>query len=276
VRRPQLEQADWHVTARGARRLLLFHDGSDYQAFYGFLGEACRHSGISIIADCLMSNHFHLCLSGGTRALGKCMQRLNRGYSAYHNDRYGLSGHAFDRVYYGEPIPSTFILKRVLRYIHLNPVRGGRVAKPEQYPWSSYRRMISTANSALGQGERRFLGIFSPDPLKAQRDYEDFVLKDLLRTVAPPAGRSTAWEIWQEQFRWILEFLQEQEESIAPLEPKLVAVHFGSRIGIPPRAMAQVLSFRDGRKVSEMLQNFKRRLERSPSILAMLDALGIL
>jgi putative transposase len=144
VSRPKLEQADWHITARGARRLLLFHDDSDYKVFYALLGEACRHFEVSLIADCLMSNHFHLSLSGGTRLIGRCMQRLNRGYSGYHNERYRLSGHAFDRVYYGEPIHSTFILKRVIRYIHLNPVRAGRVAGPDQFPWSSYRRLISS------------------------------------------------------------------------------------------------------------------------------------
>jgi hypothetical protein len=70
--------------------------------------------------------------------------------------------------------------------------------------------------------------------------------------------------------------LWEQGESIAPLEPELIAIHFGSRIGIPPRAMAQVLEYPDGRKVSEMLQNFKRHLERNPILSIKLDALGIL
>jgi REP element-mobilizing transposase RayT len=276
MRRPLLERAEWHVTARGARRLLLFHDDADYKAFYALLAEACGHTGITLIADCLMSNHFHLCLSGGTRSLGSCMQRLNRGYSAYHNERYGLSGHAFDRVYYGEPIPSAFLFQRVVRYIHLNPVRGGRVDHPDLYPWSNYRRLMTVPADSLTKGELQLLAAFDPDLLNSRRKYRDFLRKDLGRPLSPPAGRGSAWEIWQEQFRWILEFLMDQESVLGPLEPEIVAVYFGSRIGIPPRAMARLLNHPDGRRVSEMLQNFRRRLERNPALAGRLDALGIL
>jgi len=274
MKRPQLDAADWHVTARGARRLLLFHDDADFKTFYSLLGEACRHSEVALIADCLMPNHFHLSLSGGTRSLGSCMQRLNRGYSAYHNERYQLSGHAFDRVYYGEPIPSPFLLKRVVRYIHLNPVRGGRVAQPELYPWSSYRRLISSPS--LEEGERRFLSAFDPDLQKAREDYRSFLRMDLHRHTPKPAGRGSAWEIWQEQFRWILEYLIEQTDQLMPLEPQDVAVHFGSRIGIPPRAMAQILNYPDGSRVSAILQNINRRLQRNPLLAKKLERLGIL
>src|SRR6185295_14046139 len=109
------------------------------------LGEACRNAGMGLIADCLMSNHFHLGLSGGSTQLTRCMHRLNRAYSGYHNERYRLSGHAFEQEYYCEPIPSDFILRRVVRYIHLNPVRAGKLSTPEDYPWSNYRRIISSS-----------------------------------------------------------------------------------------------------------------------------------
>ena len=205
MKRLKLDQADWHITLRGARRLLLFHDDADYRTFYALLGEACQDSGMGLIADCLMSNHFHLSLSGGSKPLTRCMQRLDRAYSGYHNERYNLSGHAFEQAYYCEPIPSDFILQRVVRYIHLNPVRGGKVSQPEHYPWSGYRRLISSKPAALTRDERRVLQTFDPDLTRAQNTYRLFTEKSMKRRVIRPLGRTPAWEIWQEQFSWILE-----------------------------------------------------------------------
>src|SRR6185295_15285312 len=37
-RRPQVDSGDWHVTARGARRMFLFHDDADFKVFYAILG----------------------------------------------------------------------------------------------------------------------------------------------------------------------------------------------------------------------------------------------
>ncbi|HZF00079.1 MAG TPA: transposase [Planctomycetota bacterium] len=276
MKRLKLEHADWHVTARGARRLLLFHEKADYDVFYALLGESCRMSGMGLIADCLMSNHFHLALAGGSSALTRCMHRLNRAYSGYHNDRYDLSGHAFDKEYFGKPILSEFILKRVVRYIHLNPVRGGQAAMPENYPWSSYQRMIKADDRALAEPEKQFLGLFGADLPSAQRSYGEFTQKDLARRPTVPVGRSSAWEIWQEQFTWILDHAMEQESLLLPLPPEAVASYLGSRIGIPPRAMGKVLNHPNGRQVSEMVRALERRLERSPYLKSKIDALNVL
>ena len=54
MRRLKLDHADWHITLRGARRLLLFHDDADYKTFYALLGECCLDAGMGLIADCLM------------------------------------------------------------------------------------------------------------------------------------------------------------------------------------------------------------------------------
>jgi REP element-mobilizing transposase RayT len=276
MKRPQLDYADWHVTARGARRLLLFHDDADFATFYALLGESCRDSGMGLIADCLMSNHFHLSLSGGTKSLTRCMQRLNRAYSGYHNERYDLSGHAFEQAYYAEPIPSDFILKRVVRYIHLNPVRGGRVSTPERYPWSSYRRLSSAQPDSLGNEELRLLHLFDPDEKTAQNAYKAFTSKDMHRQYVPAMGRTPAWEIWQEQFTWILDHAMENDAILDPIDPEAVAVYLGSQVGIPPRAMGKVLNHPDGRQVSTMLRSIRRHLEGNPAANAKIKLLRIL
>ena len=277
MKRLKLEHADWHVTLRGARRLLLFHDDADYRTFYALLGEACLEAGMGLITDCLMSNHFHLSLSGGSKQLTRCMQRLNRAYSGYHNEKYDLSGHAFEQEYYCEPIPSEFILQRVVRYIHLNPVRGGKVRRPEDYPWSGYRRLIFSPPASLTSDEKRVLWGFSPDLAQAAKAYQNFTEKSLRRRRRfVPAGKTPAWEIWQEQFLWILEFLLEQKEILHPLEPEKVAIYLGSKAGIPPRAMGRVLGHSDGKQVSQISYRVAKLLKEDPLLKAKVDGLHVL
>ena len=38
-------------------------------------------------------------------------------------------------------------------YIHLNPVRGGLVKKPHQYPWSSYRFYVRDEKEMFVDGD---------------------------------------------------------------------------------------------------------------------------
>jgi hypothetical protein len=204
------------------------------------------------------------------------MQRLDRAYSGYHNERYGLSGHAFEQGYYSEPITSDFLLKRVVRYIHLNPVRGGKVAKPENYPWSSYQRLISCDPDALGKDERRVLSIFDPDLAQARTAYQAFVEKDLHRKFIVPVGRTPAWEIWREQFTWVLEFVQDRQGQLHPLEYQRVAIYLGARVGIPARAMGLALGHPDGKAISQISYRMARLLERDPLLKGKVEALHVL
>ena len=62
----------------------------------------------------------------------------------------------------------------LLRYVHMNPVKAGMVASPEQYAWSSHRaylgntdRVVSDPNEAL-----RF---FSDNLVRARAAYLDFL-----------------------------------------------------------------------------------------------------
>lgn len=276
MRRYDLAQADWHVTLRGARRLFLFHELDDYQAFYSMLGYATERSGIRQIASCLMSNHFHLCLAGSSRGLSTCMWALDRAYSSYHNAKYDLSGHAFEAEYFREPIPSDFLLQRVIRYIHLNPVRGGLSQKPESYRWSSYPRLLRSPVELLGDDERRFLATFNADPAEARAAYAAFVEKDLARPIVRKAAKSSAAEVWEEQFRWFLDFAVESEKILFPLVPEVVAAWWAVQSGVPPRTVGEVLGHANGRRVSSLCYELSKRLKRTPSLDARVRSLGAL
>jgi putative transposase len=63
----------------------------------------------------------------------------------------------------------------VTRYIHLNPVRAKIVARPEEYPWSSYRAYAGLAAAPGWLQQGWILSRFGADEPNPQVAYRDFV-----------------------------------------------------------------------------------------------------
>ena len=63
--RVKAESGFYHVVAKGSGGQNLFEGPADYQAFLGFLSQACEKHGVAVIAFCLMTNHVHLVVDFG-------------------------------------------------------------------------------------------------------------------------------------------------------------------------------------------------------------------
>lgn len=69
-------------------------------------------------------------------------------------------------------------LLNVCRYIVLNPVRAGIVAKPDQWPWSSYPAMIGLVSPPPFLDCSLLLALASPaDPKDGANRFQQFVLE---------------------------------------------------------------------------------------------------
>ncbi len=80
------------------------------------------------------------------------MKRINGRQTAYVNKLEGRSGSLWEGRYKASPIQMEGYLLRCCRYVELNPVRAGLVAKPEEYSWSSCQeRVMSKEGSMLDQ-----------------------------------------------------------------------------------------------------------------------------
>ncbi|MBI4093662.1 transposase [Candidatus Kaiserbacteria bacterium] len=77
---------------------------------------------VSVVAYCLMKNHYHLLLheiiEGG---IIKFMQKVGTGYAMYFNEKYDRIGNLFIKPFRSKHIDSDEYLRRVVQYIHLNP-----------------------------------------------------------------------------------------------------------------------------------------------------------
>ena len=86
-----------------------------------------------------MTNHVHILVTPVCRGgVGRMMQALGRSYVRAVNDSTGRTGTLWEGRYKSCLVESEHYLLTCYRYIELNPVRAGMVARPEDYEWSSY------------------------------------------------------------------------------------------------------------------------------------------
>ena len=128
-----------HVIQRGNNRVPTFSDPADYDRFRNDLVVACARHRCVVHAYVLMTNHFHLLMTGlSAGAVSKAMQSLGRRYVGYFNRRHHRTGTLWEGRFRSMPIHTERYLFTCYRYIEQNPVRAGMVAQPERYPWSSF------------------------------------------------------------------------------------------------------------------------------------------
>lgn len=139
----------YHVVCRGNRRDDLFKDDGDFLTFLQILQQVANKTSSELVAYCLMNNHFHLQLWSKEQSISKVMSLVNKRYADYYNKKNRITGHVFEKRYFGKPITSKAGMLEVSRYIHLNPVEAKIVERPERYRWSSYRYYFRTFNTSL-------------------------------------------------------------------------------------------------------------------------------
>lgn len=145
------ENSYYHVYNRGVEKRNIFMDNQDYGVFLGYLkeylsppkktdllqkeftlqGESFKgmprqpknySTEISLLAYCLMPNHFHLLIKqNSNRSIENFMRSLSTRYSGYFNKRNDRVGSLFQGPYKAILIENDNYLLHLSRYIHLNP-----------------------------------------------------------------------------------------------------------------------------------------------------------
>jgi putative transposase len=136
--RIEFEGAIYHVMARGNARQDIVHDDDDHRRVLADLERVVGRFGWELLAFVVLSNHLHVVLKTPRPNLAKGMQAFLSGYAQWSARRRGRSGHLFQGRYRAEMIEDESYYWTVSRYVHLNPVRAGLVARPEEWEWSSY------------------------------------------------------------------------------------------------------------------------------------------
>jgi REP element-mobilizing transposase RayT len=139
-----------HVYNRGVDRQLLFFRPSDYEYFLLLVRESLARAQVSLLAYCLMPNHFHLALhQREAHAVSPFIQWFTRGYVRNVNRRRARTGHLFEGRFQARLVENAGDLLRLTRYIHLNPATAGLVRDPLQWERSSLREYAGLAATSL-------------------------------------------------------------------------------------------------------------------------------
>ncbi len=144
----------YHVMLRGIDGRVIFVDDKDRYRFFLLLQEASELHNFRVHAFCLMSNHIHLLLEPLNDALASGVHRFTMRYAQHFNRRHKKRGYVFQDRFKSILVEDGSYMRRLARYIHLNPLEAGLATQPGDYPWSSYNAYFGRAEYVWLETER--------------------------------------------------------------------------------------------------------------------------
>jgi len=173
---------DWksavhHVMARGIEKKAIFKDDSDRAKFVSRIERCVAETGVSIYAWSLMPNHIHMLIRTCNKPLAKFMQKLLTGHANYFNKKYDRVGYLFQNRYKSILVQAEKYLLKLVRYIHLNPVKASIVGNLEmlkRYPWTGHPGLLFPGYYPW-QETGPVLNTFIGNKMDKIRQYERFI-----------------------------------------------------------------------------------------------------
>ena len=166
-----------HVIIRGIEKRKIVDDDRDRQEFVSRLGKIATETNTSIYAWAVMNNHAHILLRSGPAGLPGFMKRFLTGYAIYYNQRHQRHGHLFQNRYKSIICEEDPYFQELVRYIHLNPLRGKLVeslASLDRYVWCGHSVLMGRIKREF-QDRDYVLKWFGTTEGDAKRAYRKFV-----------------------------------------------------------------------------------------------------
>ena len=131
---------------------------------------------VSIIAYCLMPNHFHLILKQlREKGLTRFLSNITNSYTRYFNAKHKRIGHLFRGPFKAVHIETDQQLFHLTRYLHLNPVASFlvNINKLKGYIWSSFPEYLDLVKDPICNTS------LTDSVFRKREDYEKFVYNQI-------------------------------------------------------------------------------------------------
>ena len=146
--RVQYPGAWYHVMNRGRRREKIYFCDKDREDYLKILYQCKKLYQLELHAYSLMPNHYHLLIRTPRGNISRIMRHIDGIYTQRVNKRYNLDGGLFRGRYKSIIVGGEGYLKKILQYIHMNPVKAKMCKRPEEHPWTSHRFYLGKEKGA--------------------------------------------------------------------------------------------------------------------------------
>ncbi|MBX5460120.1 MAG: transposase [Steroidobacteraceae bacterium] len=164
----------YYVVQRGNARQPIFTDASDYATFEQLLAAMILRCRTRVHAFYWTRDAIHFVVQIADLPVGRLMQRLTSQHARRVHRRHGDSGHLFQQRYHALLVDPDRYLLRLIRHIHLMPVRAGIVKDPAEYTLSSHNAYLGTSHVPwLSMGT--VLRMLAPRFGEARQEYRRFM-----------------------------------------------------------------------------------------------------
>ena len=117
--------------------------------------ERRKAQGFLFTAWVFLPDHWHAILFPRyPLTVSRVMESIKVSATRLINRERGERGVLFQGRYFERALRTVKEYQDKVEYIHLNPVRGGLVARPEDWRWSSVHDYAGSVNAAPGTGSR--------------------------------------------------------------------------------------------------------------------------
>ncbi len=168
--RVEVEGGLYHVYNRVASGEPIFSDPEEAVEFIETIREAKTRDGWTMLAWCVMSNHYHLVIRTARVPLWRGMHRIQNLFSRRFNIRHGRTGSLWQSRYKAKFVEDGSYLSQLVLYVHLNPIKAGVAGDPEEYVFGGHREIKRKARNALVDIDEAML-CFGSSQKEARRSY---------------------------------------------------------------------------------------------------------
>ena len=160
-----------HVVTRGNNKRVIYEEDRDREMFCLTVNRIAEKYGWTIVAYCLMRNHYHLIIHVGDNGLSAGMCELNTSYATQFNVWHGRINHLFGKRFWNRRLRTEGALFTAVRYVVRNPVMDGGERPLESYRWTSYAATIGLAFADMKLARDELLEHYGRTPETAVTEF---------------------------------------------------------------------------------------------------------
>ncbi|MBN2407591.1 MAG: transposase [Elusimicrobia bacterium] len=178
-RRPRIDHKGglYHIINKGVKGGNICQDETDYLKILEYLRTTQRSYPFKCYGYVILPDHFHILMERLNDPLSCIMKSFLLKYVLYFNRKYSRKGHVFQDRYKAVLCQKEHYLRKLVRYIHMDPVRDGLVEEAFQWKWSSLNvymgmnsavsvdtdTVLDNAHKRLADAGQDIAGLSGPD-----------------------------------------------------------------------------------------------------------------